>query len=319
MAGTPEQSAPLQARAPAQAGTPAATPAQTPSAQRERELFRRFPVHTGPMTALQFVERIRAKSAAPTVAETEDYIIAGDPTTAVMGIATTAIATLECLRKSAASGKNLIVTLEPIFWADNDNLNRFEGNAEFKAKRDFIRGHNMVCFHLHEHWPAQGPDGISVGIAKELGWMGYITDPANPRHFKLPPTTLLALAKELSAKLNDRSLRVIGDPNLPVMNVAARWGNSAQIPTIQLLDEPVETVLVGYTHEWESVEYVQDMIATGQKKSMILLGESCSEQAGMKHCAEWLKTFISEVPVEFIPVNEPYWNVQHPVSLIGSV
>jgi len=76
---------------------------------------------------------------------------------------------------------------------------------------------------------------------------------------------------------------------------------------------------VGYTHEWESVEYVQDMIATGQKKSMILLGEFCSEQSGMKHCAEWLKTFISEVPIAFIPVIESYWNVQYPVSQIKSV
>jgi hypothetical protein len=79
-----------------------------------------------------------------------------------------------------------------------------------------------------------------------------------------------------------------------------------------MTNEPVDVVLVGYTHEWEAVEYVQDMISTGQKKGMILLGESRSEQAGMKYCAEWLKTFISGVPVEFIPVIEPYWNLHHP-------
>jgi putative NIF3 family GTP cyclohydrolase 1 type 2 len=284
-----------------------------------RAYFQRYPLHTGPITALQLVERIRAKSAAPASVDMEDYIIAGDPTTAATGIATTAIATLDCLQKAAAGGKNLIVTLEPMFWADNDSLNRFEGDAEFKAKRDFIRGRNLVVFHLHDHWPAEGPDGIAVGMAKELGWEGYVTDAAKPTHFKLPPTTLLGLAKDLSAKLNDRTLRVIGDPSLPVANVAAHWGNAAQIPTIHLLNESVDAVLVGYTHEWESVEYVQDMIATGQKKSMILLGESRSEQAGMKYCAEWLKSFIQEVPVEFIPVIEPYWNVQHPVSEIRSV
>jgi hypothetical protein len=47
-----------------------------------------------------------------------------------------------------------------------------------------------------------------------------------------------------------------------------------------MTNEPVDVVLVGYTHEWEAVEYVQDMISTGQKKGMILLGESRSEQAG---------------------------------------
>jgi putative NIF3 family GTP cyclohydrolase 1 type 2 len=273
-------------------------------------------LHTGPITALQFVERIREKTSVPAGMDTEDYIIAGDPTTAVTGIATTAIATLDCLKTAAGSGRNLIVTLEPIFWSDDDHLDRLEGNAEFKIKRDFIRAHNLVCFHLHDHWPAEGPNGIAVGMARELGWEDYTIDRVRPTHFRLPSTTLLSLAKELSGRLNDRTMRVVGDPNLPVVNVIAAWGKSSQIPTIRMLNEPVDAVLVGYTHEWEAVEYVQDMIAAGQKKSMILLGESRAEQAGMKYCAEWLKTFISEVPVEFIPVIEPYWNLQHPVSEI---
>jgi putative NIF3 family GTP cyclohydrolase 1 type 2 len=300
-----------------QSATPAQ--AQAPAAQRAREFSRRFPLHTGPVTALQFVQRICEKAALPTAADMEDYVVAGDPTTPVTGIATTAMASLDCLNAAAKSGKNLVVTSEPTFWADGDNLNRLEGNVELKAKRDFIRAHNLVCFHLHDHWPADGPNGIAVGMARELGWENHIVDQARPTHFKLPPTTLLELAKDLSTRLNDRTMRIIGDPHLPVANVAATWGKASQLPTIHLLNEPVDTVIVGYTHEWESVEYVQDMISTGQKKSMILLGESRAEQAGMKYCAEWLKTFISEVPVGFIPVIEPYWNLHNPTFEITSV
>ena len=146
-------------------------------------------------------------------------------------------------------------------------------------------------------------------MSKELGWDSYIVDPTNPTKFKLPPTTLLGLAQELSRKLDDKTMRVVGDPNLSVSNVAAKWGNASQMPAIHLLNDPVEVVIVGYTHEWEAVEYAQDMISAGQKKGLILLGESKSEQAGMKYCAEWLKTFITEVPVEYISVNEPYWNL----------
>jgi len=246
----------------------------------------------------------------------EDYVIAGDPTTAVTGIATTAIATFDCLSTAAASGKNLIVTLEPIFWASQDNLDRMEGNPEFQAKRDFIRGHHLVCFHLVGHWPVQEPDGIALAMARELEWDNHWVDPAIPTRFELPPTTLLGLARELSNKLNNRTMRIVGDPTLPVTKVAATWGNATQIPTIHLLNEAVDVVIVGYTHEWEAVGYVGDMIATGQKKGMILLGEFLSEQAGMKHCADWLRTFIPDLPVEFIPVVEPYWNLQHPVSRI---
>ena len=269
----------------------------------------RMPQHTGPITALQFIQRIRKNAAVPGSVEAVDYVVAGDPTTAVTGIATMAIASIDSLKAAAASGKNLIITLEPTFWADNDNLDRFEGNALFKFKRDFIHSNNLVCFHLHEDWPLKGAGGIAVGMSKELGWDSYIVDPSNPTSFKLPSTTLLGLAQELSRKLDDHTMRVVGDPNLAVSNVAAKWGNATQMPAIHLLNTRVDVVIVGYTHEWEAVEYVQDMISAGQKKGLILLGESKSEQAGMKYCAEWLKTFITEVPVEYIPVSEPYWNL----------
>ena len=290
----------------APAGAAAQRPAGRPGG------FAPPPAHTGPVTALQLVDRIRARAGAPAPDTPIDEIVAGDPTTAVTGIATTPMATFDCLKSAAAAGRNLIVTLESTFWSENDSLDRLEGSALFKAKRDFIRANNLVCFHLHDRWPAHGPSGIATGMAKELGWESYILDPADPTSFKLPPTTLLGLAQELSKKLNDRTLRIVGDPRLPVTTVAAKWGNAVQIPTFHLLNSPVDVVLVGYTFEWESVEYAQDMIAAGGKKGLILLGESKSQQGGMKYCAEWLKTFIPEVPIESIPIVEPYWNPQNP-------
>ena len=40
---------------------------------------------------------------------------------------------------------------------------------------------------------------------------------------------------------------------------------------------------------------------------MIILGHDMSEEWGMEECARWLKTFITEVPVEFMPAGEPFW------------
>ena len=34
----------------------------------------------------------------------------------------------------------------------------------------------------------------------------------------------------------------------------------------------------------------------------------------MKYCAEWLKGFIPEVPIEFVPASEPFWAPDHPVG-----
>jgi hypothetical protein len=66
-------------------------------------------------------------------------------------------------------------------------------------------------------------------------------------------------------------------------------------------------VLAGYCREWEAVEYVQDMIASGSKKAMILLGEIVSVAPGMKACAEWLKT-VTEIPVAYVESAPGYWS-----------
>ncbi len=264
--------------------------------------------HSGPLTALQIVDGIIVQSGAPGRAKTVDRLTAGDPTTAVTGIAVTAMATFDCLKAAAAAGCNLIVTYEPLWWSEDDSLDRMEGDALFTAKRDFLRAHNMVVFHFHDHWRDRTPDGIAVGMAKALGWEGFLADASRPTVFQLPPTTLLDLAKELHAKLGDRTMRMVGDPRLKVRSVAASWGNAEQMPTIRLLNTPADVVICGYTHEWEAVEYAQDMIAVGDKKGLILLGEVKSVEGGMQYCADWLKTFITGIPVAFIPVAEPYWN-----------
>ena len=63
------------------------------------------------------------------------------------------------------------------------------------------------------------------------------------------------------------------------------------------------------------IEYAQDRISSEQKKALIIPGHVVSEQAGMKYCAEWLREFITEVPVEYIPAPEPYWSPDNPAYL----
>jgi len=265
------------------------------------------PAHTGPITALQFIARILDSTGASNRAKTVDHVSAGDPTTAVAGVATMAMASLDCLKRAAASGHNLIVTYEPGFWSGNDDLDRLEGNALFLEKRDFIRVHNLVVFNLHDHWRDRMPDGVAAGMADALGWSQYQS--GKDALFRRAPLNLLELASELQTKLNDPALRVVGDPKLVVRNVAASWGNAAQMPAIELLNGAADVVVVGYTHEWEAVEYAQDMIASGQAKALILLGEVASVEFGMRACADWLKGFISEVPVAFLPARDGYWTV----------
>jgi putative NIF3 family GTP cyclohydrolase 1 type 2 len=92
---------------------------------------------------------------------------------------------------------------------------------------------------------------------------------------------------------------------LLLMLACALLGSAAQIRMLQHAD--VHVVLAGETPEWETVEYVRDAVAAGEQKCLILLGHANSEEAGMEYCARWLKTFIPEVPIEFLPAGDPFW------------
>lgn len=257
------------------------------------------------LTAQELIQRVLAKTGAGNRPQTADHVSAGDPSQTVTGIAVTAMASLDALKAAAAKKLNLVFTYDPAFWSTADELAHLPGNSLFAEKRAVIRDHNLVLFNLHDHWQGRMPDGIAEGMAAALGWT---PEPGDPNLFKRPPGPLLALAQELGSKLDDKTLRVVGDPKLPVTTIAASFGRAQQLPGIALANGPVDVVICGYTPEWELVEYIQDMIAAGLKKALILLGENASVGAGMKHGADWIGSFTPEVPVEFLPLAEPYWN-----------
>lgn len=45
----------------------------------------------------------------------------------------------------------------------------------------------------------------------------------------------------------------------------------------------------------------------GQRKGMIIIGHWVSEDQGMRLTADWLKSFVPEVPVQWIPAGDPFW------------
>ncbi|UFH52642.1 Nif3-like dinuclear metal center hexameric protein [Spirosoma sp. KNUC1025] len=262
------------------------------------------------LTAGQVIDRIKTNVGIPWREQTVDKLIAGTPDTPVKGVASVMMATLDTLKRANAKGLNMIVTHEPTFYSHQDRIEPIEQDGLYQLKRDYIQQNNLAVFHFHDHWHGFKPDGIATGMIRQLGWEKN-RDAENPRLFTFPQTTLARFAQGMAAKLNIQTMRVIGDPQLSVSRVMASWGNVSLMPGVPFLAQ-ADVLVVGETHEWELVEYVQDAISSGQKKALIILGHLLSEQAGMKHCAEWLKGFIPEVPVEFIASSEPYWRPDQP-------
>ena len=261
------------------------------------------------LTAREVIERIKAHVNVPWSEQTVDTFKAGDPDTAVTGIAVTMMATFDVIQRAAAAGQNLVITHEPTFYGHRDETGALESahDSVFKAKMDFITTHHMVVWRFHDFWHRRTPDGILTGMVKALGWEAY-QKPDVPEVFAMPETTLEALAASIRQKLDARTLRVVGDPSMKVSNVGLAPGFGGFDTNRRLLQrEDVQVEVIGEAHEWEIVEYAADATTAKAGKALIVIGHIPSEQAGMDECARWLKTFVTEVPVEFVPAKQAFW------------
>lgn len=261
-------------------------------------------------TAREVIARIQEHVGVPWQAETVDTFKAGNPDTPVTGVAVTMMATMDVLERAAASGENLIITHEPTFYNHLDKLDELdlkENDPVLAAKLAFIKKHNLVIWRFHDHWHRRKPDGIVAGMVHALGWEKY-QDAKNNYLFTIPETTVDKLAADLKAKLSTHAMRVVADPQQKVKRVAFVPGASGFAAETRALEMPdVDVLVTGEPREWETVEYVADAVTQKKAKSLIILGHIPSEQAGMEECACWLRSFVSEARIEFVPTADPFW------------
>lgn len=270
------------------------------------------------ITAGEILQRIKKQVGIPWREKTVDRLLTGTEDTPVAGIATTMMATLDVIERASAAGKNMIVTHETPFYLHQDETEDIKNDPTLLFKLNFCSQHNIALFHFHDHWHARHPDGIAEGMVKQLGWEKHVNDPADPTMLTFEGISLAGLARQIEQKLRARTIRVLGDPTLSVRNVRTSWGYVSREPGISIIAaRDVDVLICGETREWELVEYVQDSISAGNKKGLVVVGHVLSEQGGMILCADWLRSFIPEVPVEFVATAEPFWNPDHPQPLNG--
>jgi len=260
------------------------------------------------ITAREVVAEIQKQVGVEWKKETVDTFKAGNPDTAVTGIAVTMMATMDVLESASAKGLNFVITHEPTFYAHLDTPEGMpESDPVWAEKRAFIEKHGMVVWRFHDHWHMRKPDGIEAGMMRLLGWEKF-QKPENQYLFVMPETTVKKLAEELANKLASPVVRVVGNPEMKVTKVGFSPGAAGfQRETQALERDDVQVLVVGETREWETVEYAADAVTQGRNKALIVIGHVASEQGGMEECARWLKGFVKQVPVEFVAAKEPFW------------
>ena len=267
------------------------------------------------ITAQEIVERIKQKIGVEWKTETLDTFKAGDPATVVKGIVTTAMPTMDVLKKTVKGGANLVITCEPAFYSKSDGAPLQSGrgrgqtgavDAVFRMKNEFIKSEGLVIWRFSDHWRQRKPDPFAIGLTDALGW-SKLRAANDATRVTIPAITLDALASDLKRKLNARGgIRVVGDRQLKVQKIGLLPGTTPIQAALTLLPT-VDAVIAGEVREWESVEYARDKVTAGEKKALILLGRVVSEDPGMNVCARWLRTIVPEVATAWIPVGDPYW------------
>lgn len=291
------------------------------------------------LSAQAVIDRIRQQTGEAWKDTPVDAFVAGNPDTQVTGIATTYAPGLDVLRRAVADGKNLVISRESPWWARHEAQIRpgtggfgpgtqppssgrapsgpdsMESDPVYRMKRDYIEANDLVVYRFFENWSARQPDPQLQGLAKALGWETYYK-PSGGRpwardngFFEIPPVSLKDAAAGIRKTLNLKSIRVAGDPDITVRKAALGHG-MYWLPDLQrMLEEPGVDLLVMGEPQWENEVclYSFDLHAAGIRKGLILLGQQASEEPGCGEMAAWIGSFVSEVPVAWIPAGEPAW------------
>jgi hypothetical protein len=222
-----------------------------------------------PLTAREVVQRIHEHVGVPWQEETVDTFKAGDPDTRITGIAVTMMATFDVLQRATSSGANLIITHEPTFY------NHLDVFTEIPQKENDPVLAEKLAFIKEHHL---------------VVWRFH-----DHWHSRAPDGIEAGMTHALAWEaFQDKQNLSPGSAGMQ------REIGALETPDIQLL-------ITGESREWETVEYAADAVSERKNKALIILGHIPSEQAGMEECTRWLKTFVSEVPVNFVPAAQPFW------------
>ncbi|MGQ8336949.1 Nif3-like dinuclear metal center hexameric protein [Sunxiuqinia sp. A32] len=268
------------------------------------------------ITAKQVISRMQNQLADTWQGSPEDVFNAGDPNTFVTGIATSFTPSIEVLEKAIADGKNLIITQQPAYYLETEDY--LKDDPAYIYKKNLIEANGLVLYRFYDNWNSMEVDGQLLGLAKALDWDQYhIYDSIDGgeeynrknKYFMLPETALRDKVIEIKEKLNIQGIRVEGDPGTKIRKAALSHGMFKISELQEFLSDPeVDLIVIAEAIEWESCEYFRDFLSwKGNDKAMILIGRDASEDPGYGEVASWLKSFIPEVSIDWIPAKEPFW------------
>lgn len=265
-----------------------------------------FLLDTYSITAREVVDEIIKNTLGTPLNKTVDVFKEGNPDDQVTGIAVCMFATMEVLREAVKNKCNFIITHEPLYYNHLDATDQFKNDPVFNEKRKYILDNKLIIWRFHDYLHRAKPDRVLLAMAEKLDWKTYSKNEYYTQ-YQIPETTLEEVIKHLQAKIPGTSFNVVGNPSAKISNICFTPGSPGSMMHIQCFRTMnVDLVIGGEVQQWETYEYVRDAVAQGKNKAIIFMGHIPSENPGMEYTPDWLKTFITEVPIVFIDCGASY-------------
>lgn len=264
------------------------------------------------MTCWELVNRIHSILGERHKDAMYEGVITGGDDDTVSGILVANEPSVQAIRLAVATGKNCILCREHPFYLFGEYLavglaDALVGDPVFRAKQQLIEEHHLIIIRLASLWDTARPKWFSSALARELGWQPEAGDPGDQwttAYSNIPRTTLSELANFASARLEAKTLRMVGDPKQSITRVAVIHGFA--FPTLvlshALQDLAVDCIVTGATAEVDHcTTYIRDAITAGRRISLVQVGYEKSDYPGAVELTKWLKNVLPGMPIEVQP------------------
>lgn len=259
------------------------------------------------MVIQEVIDKIIAYHPVIDLEKSCDGLKCGIPDKECTGIVTTCCASIAVIREAIRINANLIICHEPVFYSHMDENEWLDGKNEvFMEKMRLCKEHGIVIWRDHDRIHAHRPDGIRYGVMMELGWDQYAAgDTDKPSRFHIPQITVRELALYLKEKLGLNGVRIIGNMDAVVENVAMCghiYTSSPELEATELLNRAdVDVLIPGELIDWTTASYARDAGQLGRNKAILQIGHFNSEELGMKYAGKWIGELIDhKVPITFV-------------------
>ncbi|CAM3092745.1 Nif3-like dinuclear metal center hexameric protein [Paenibacillus lupini] len=256
-----------------------------------------------PLTIQNVIDELR--SSVPTINNTVDILMAGQPDTEVRGIAVSFMPTQQVIEEAITKGANLLITHEPLSYSHRHDDKLVENDQVFLKKQQLLEDSGIAVFRYHDYCHQKQPDIIMTGLLEALEWEANLVEMLSiAAVLEFSSMTVSDVAAHVKQKLGMPFLRITGDLSTPCSRagilVGYRGGASTAIPLMR--EHNLDLLIVGEGPEWETPEYIRDAAHQGANKALLTLGHAESEEPGMRALSEELRQKYPDVPVSFIPI-----------------